>query len=165
MRFILYYDGPLPSAANKTRMSAKHDIRKRLHPQLLQLFRDHPALPKLPAPLDWAGWGKWGWPQWGDPWSESSAVVKIGDLHFVPLIRASLKLVCELDVLFLRPGAPGVMERGDRFDIDNRLLTLFDALALPNGDNKNYSINDRALSRTDPIFCLLAGCGKTSIPH
>src|SRR5580700_10985201 len=76
MRFILYYDGPLPSAANKTRMSAKHDIRKRLHPQLLQLFRDHPALPKLPAPLDWAGWGKWGWPQWGDPWSESSAVVK-----------------------------------------------------------------------------------------
>ncbi len=48
------------------------------------------------------------------------------------------------------------MERGARVDIDNRLLTLFDALALPNGDRaKNYAIADTRLSRTSPIFCLL----------
>ena len=55
---------------------------------------------------------------------------------------------------FFEAGSPWRDGAGDRFDIDNRLLTLFDALALPNRDD-NYSINDRALSRTDPIFCLL----------
>jgi len=91
-----------------------------------------------------------------EPWGEELAVEKIGDLHFVPLVRRTLNLTCELDVLFLRPGEPGVMERGARVDIDNRLLTLFDALALPNGDRaKNYAIADTSLRRTSPIFCLL----------
>jgi hypothetical protein len=104
---------------------------------------------------DWADWSKWQWPLGDPPWDEELAVEKIGDLHFVALVRETLKLTCELDVLFLRPGEPGVMERGARVDIDNRLLTLFDALALPSGDKaKNYAIADTSLSRTSPIFCL-----------
>jgi hypothetical protein len=54
-------------------------------------------------------------------WNEAEAVTQIGDLHFVPLVRESLCLTCELDILFLREGEPGVMERGQRYDIDNRL--------------------------------------------
>ena len=162
MKFTLYYDGTLLSAANNSRLIEKHDIRQKLHWQLLQLFRDHPALPKIPDVDggDWGNWSQWRWPSFPAVgisfWSEELAVEEIGDLHFVPLVRESLKLICELDILFLRPGEPGVMERGTRLDIDNRLLTLFDALALPNGDKaRNYAIADKSLSRTSPIFCLL----------
>jgi hypothetical protein len=179
MRFTLYYDGPLPSAANNGRTKVKHHVRKKLHPQLLQLFRDHPALPKparaehyggigeghKPELLDWASWDKWEWPTffWLDQlcsryqqWEEQLTVVPVGDLHFVPLIRSSLDLVCELDILFLRPGRPGLMERGIRYDIDNRLLTLFDALTVPIGDEaQNWAIADQSLTRTSPIFTLL----------
>jgi hypothetical protein len=129
----------------------------RLHPQILQLFRSHPALPKLANGRDWANWPRWEWPtNLTQPWGEDVAVEEIGDLHFVPLVSQTLNLTCNLDVLFLRPGEPGVMEGGSRVDIDNRLLTLFDALALPNGDTaQNYTIADKSLSRTSPIFCLL----------
>ena len=156
MKFTLYFDGSLPSAANEPRLKEKHEIREKLHWQLLQLFRDHPALPKMKAGnRDWADWREWQWP-FDQAWSEEQAVKKIGDLHFVPLVRETLHLTCELDILFLRKGEPGVMERGARLDIDNRLLTLFDGLALPNGDNaQNYAIAKTSLNRTSPIFCLL----------
>jgi hypothetical protein len=62
MKFTLYYDGPLPSAANDPRIKDKHDIRQKLHWQLLQLFRDHPALPKVKTGnKDWADWPEWRW--------------------------------------------------------------------------------------------------------
>jgi hypothetical protein len=157
MKFTLYYDGPLPSAANDSRIADKHRIRKRLAPQIRELFRTHPPLPK--AELwggVWTDWPEWGWPPWASPWNEAEAVTQIGDLHFVPLVRESLCLTCELDILFLREGEPGVMERGQRYDIDNRLLTLFDALALPNGATAGkFAIDDKTLSRTNPHFCLL----------
>lgn len=164
MRFTMYFDGRLPSAANDNRIEDKHRIRKLLHWQLLQLFRDHPALPKVPGSWGWANWPRWQWPNWATPWDEET-VEQIGDLHFVPLVREALKLTCELDVLFLRSGEPGVMERGARLDIDNRLLTLFDALAIPNGDKaRNYAMADTSLSRTSPIFCLLEDdCRITAI--
>lgn len=156
MKFTLYFDGSVPSGANESRLKEKHDIREKLHWQLLQLFRVHPALPKIKAGnRDWADWREWRWP-FDEAWTEEQAVKRIGDLHFVPLVRGSLNLTCELDVLFLRKGEPGVMERGTRLDIDNRLLTLFDGLALPNGDNaQNYAIAKTSLNRTAPIFCLL----------
>jgi hypothetical protein len=168
MKFTMYYDGRLPSAANDNRIEDKHRIRKLLHLQLLQLFRDHPALPKIPEVdgRDWAHWPEWRWPQWQSAaWSEDVTVEEIGDLHFVPVVRETLRLICELDILFLRAGEPGVMERGSRLDIDNRLLTLFDALAIPNGEKaRNYAIADATLSRTSPIFCLLEDdCRITAI--
>src|SRR6266853_634995 len=89
MKFTLYYDGGLPSAANDPRTKDKHDIRQKLHWQILQLFRDHPALPKVrDGNKDWADWPEWRWPQnLQEPWGEELAVEKIGDLHFVPLVR------------------------------------------------------------------------------
>ncbi len=170
MRFTLYYDGELPSSANAGRPEAKHAIREKLHPQILQLFRDHPALPK-PERQDWAHWANWAWPHLifknastlpdsivqraGDAWREEHTVIEVGNLHYLPLVRAQLELICDLDVLFLRPGTPGLIERGTRYDIDNRLLTLFDGLTVPIGDQKNYAIEHNKLDVNSPIFCLL----------
>lgn len=163
MRFTLYLDGKLPSSAGSGCLPDKHRIREKLHWQILQLFRTHAELPR-PHDRDWVGWPQWEWPrlfhlgnQTGlvEGWSERDCVVPIGDLHFVPLVRASLDLICELDILFLRPGAPGLMERGERFDIDNRLLTLFDALTLPLPAAQDYTIANNTLDRNSPIFCLL----------
>jgi hypothetical protein len=44
MKFTLTYDGPLPSSGNKPKNEAKWDIRKKLHPQLNDLWTSHPAL-------------------------------------------------------------------------------------------------------------------------
>jgi hypothetical protein len=169
MRFTLYFDGKLPSSAGESRLEDKHEIREKLHWQILQLFRTYRSLPK-PNGKDWAGWSTWQWPNliideqygigmgWkeGIGWTERDAVVQVGDLHFLPLVRSSLDLVCELDVLFLRPGAPGLMERGTHYDIDNRLLTLFDGLTVPVGEKQEaYAIAHTRLDRNSPIFCLL----------
>jgi hypothetical protein len=157
MRFTLYYDGSLPSAANEARLPEKHRVRKAIHPQLLQLFRTSPLLPK-PDHRDWANWAVWDWPvirqTTGTAWGEDEAVFRCGELHFVPLVRRSLDLICELDVLFLRPGAPGAIITGG--DIDNRILTLSDGLRLPRGEREiAYANQQTDFPRTDPIFCLL----------
>ena len=57
-----------------------------------------------------------------------------GNLH-IPLVRKSLDLNCSLDILFLRQEDPGqlVLQGGD---VDNRLKTLFDALAAPKLENE-----------------------------
>jgi len=44
MKFTLHYDGPLPSSGNKAKLESKWDIRKRLDPQLRDLWASHPAL-------------------------------------------------------------------------------------------------------------------------
>ena len=48
MKFTLTYDGELPSAGNRNhRVREKWDIRKYLHPQILELWQTHPVLKKL----------------------------------------------------------------------------------------------------------------------
>jgi UPF0288 family protein (methanogenesis marker protein 3) len=66
----------------------------------------------------------------------------------VPLVRDSFALKCGLKILFLRKEDPGRVFQGG--DMDNRLKTLFDALAIP---NKQQIVNDAGT--TDPINCLL----------
>ena len=52
------------------------------------------------------------------------------DHEFVPLVCDHLKLVCSVDILFLRHEDPGsLFDRGG--DLDNRLKTLFDAMKIP----------------------------------
>jgi hypothetical protein len=41
--------------------TGKHRVRRAIHPQLLQLFRTSPLLPKLDH-RDWANWQVWDWP-------------------------------------------------------------------------------------------------------
>ena len=164
MKFTLYFTGRLPSASASARLREKHDIRKHLHPQLLQLFRTHPALPKFIrhpddtrtalGPTDWADWPRWEWPNFGDAWFEEQAVHPVGDIKCVPLVRSNMSLIAELDVLFLRHGEPGAIFQSG--DLDNRILTLSDGLRLPKGQNEEaFMTNDTGISRTSPFFCLL----------
>jgi hypothetical protein len=54
------------------------------------------------------------------------------DYRFVPLTTTTMSLIASLEILFLRPEAPGgVIKSGD---IDNRLKTLFDALKMPSSE-------------------------------
>lgn len=57
------------------------------------------------------------------------------DHRFLPLVRESLHLNCELDILFLRQQDPGALiSQGG--DIDNRIKTLLDALRMPSPDEE-----------------------------
>jgi hypothetical protein len=70
--------------------------------------------------------------------------------NFVPLVTSELELACELDILFLRPDRPGRLWAGD---IDNRLKTLFDALAIPT-EHEGYGLRSPG-GDEKPFFCLL----------
>jgi hypothetical protein len=159
MEFRLTYAGPLPATqGNKVgsprspKLQQKHEIRQKLHPQLKRLWditpflstggrsgpsaiitEDSPDVP--PHDVAWlaAKYSLYGW-------------------NFVPLVTEDLNLICGLDILFLRPQAPGqVISAGD---LDNRLKTLFDALRIPVPEER-YS--GRVPEDDEkPLFCLLA---------
>ena len=164
MHFTLYYDGPLPSAANDTRVREKQVIRDALYPQFLILWNTHPAFPPAPKEGSWSNWPEW---QWSGglifPWWEKKSVFprqcKSGEVKFVPLVRCedkeepynSLFMLCELDVLFLRPGRRGGIIKGG--DVDNRILTLSDALCVPK--KEQFEKLTVAHNLNDPFFCLL----------
>ena len=108
MRFTLNYDGPLPSRGN---VASRVPIREALHPQLDELWDHEPlvnmrneSLAEKPEP------------------GHISVVKAIGAHVFAPLICTQLCLLAELDILMLRPEAPGaIISRGD---IDNSLKTV-----------------------------------------
>ena len=61
------------------------------------------------------------------------APIEVGGQKFIPLIRESMSLICELDILFLRKEDPGhLITQGG--DIDGRIKTLFDGLRMPSKD-------------------------------
>jgi hypothetical protein len=65
------------------------------------------------------------------------------------LVRNTHALKCNLDITFLRKEDAGLVYQGG--DLDNRLKTLFDALAVPPTDQV---VDDQSLS-DDPVYCLL----------
>jgi hypothetical protein len=80
--------------------------------------------------------------------------------NFVPLVTGDLNLSCWLDILFLRPKKSGdvsgdvLQDKGqDRGDIDNRVKTIFDCLAIPDA-NQGYS-DCKPQEDEKPFFCLL----------
>ena len=130
MKFTITYDGPL--AANG-RPSQKHDIRLALHPQLKELWEHNPLL------------------QFHD--AGGSNLSTVGGYNFTSIVHPRWNFRAELDILMLRPDAPGAIVTS-RGDIDNRLKTLFDALARP--------IHSQDIPNTwsprmgeDPLHCLL----------
>src|SRR5260221_3159444 len=169
MKFTLTYDGPLPASANKSKNQEKWDIRKKLAPQLKDLWTSHPALrevwenrhfPKMggatltqvhhqhPGPIQVVTWT-----------NNPNTTKEILDLcepinkhgaWFRPLIRESYALHCGLKVLFLRKEQPRKVYQGG--DIDGGIKTLLDALAMPQHVEQ---IIDQASTKVDPIHCLL----------
>jgi len=147
MEFRLVYRGPLASASNSNpKPKAQHEIRKQLHVQLLQYWKDHPFLQRLlerGSSFD---------PVLNGPISQVDALARIfarGPHKFVPLVRPDVEYYCTLDILFLRRDRPGELVSGGG-DLDNRLKTLFDALRVP---ETTSGLPDEPSA--EPIFCLL----------
>lgn len=143
MEFRLIYEGPLPSNGNP---SIKHEIRKKFHVQLRELWDAHRFLQLMKERVTL------------EPGFMGSTFLnalarrfEVEGFRFVPLVNNVYGLVCGLDILFLRKGKPGelVMPGGD---IDNRIKTLLDALRMPHNQKELASTPD---SEEEPFFCLV----------
>ena len=142
MQFRLTYNGRPKSRSSATRED-KHEIRKKLHPQLRTLWSRDPLEGRathLTDPLAPAANG------------EISLVERVGAFAFVPLASRRWFTVADVDVLFLRRSSPGQLI-GHGGDIDNRMKTLFDALRVPN----EAELPDGQAPGKDeePFYCLL----------
>lgn len=158
MQFRLTYEGLLLSTQRDPekdqpdkRANHKHDIRKKFHTQMRHLWNIVPHLrdggKSGPSALIMRG-SETALPR---DIPSISARHSLYGWNFVPLVTQDLNLICGLDILFLRPDRPGVVLRSG--DIDNRLKTLFDALRIPEA-NEKYHERSRGLDE-QPFFCLL----------
>ena len=168
MKFTLVFEGELRANGSPAQ---KQKIREQFHPQLAELWADHPclkALPgrryisltdgghmwweshhsievpeaQLPKPLTLEGMG-----ETAPSHVDLCAPVIIGGHSFNPLVRERTALKCALKIIFLRHEPPGRIYQGG--DIDNRLKTLLDALSVPQHDEQVIP------GSTSPMFCLL----------
>jgi hypothetical protein len=167
MKFTLTFDGELPSTGNSSKKKqVKWELRKQFHPQLAELVRTHPVLKEAFNNGVWIPKGEMefhvsgthhsfkspapgsGWQHEVDGWNLCDQR-EVGGKTFWPVVRESLALTCNLDILFLRKEEPGslVLQGGD---LDNRIKTLFDALRLPSQDE---IVDDSSME--GPTLCLL----------
>src|SRR5262249_24914581 len=132
MEFHLIYSGDLLKSAGRasTRVWEKHTIRRDLHGQMKLLWETHPALKEYArrtVAIDDDG----NRLEPEVPFLERLALnYERSGIGFIPLMTEPNGLVCELDILFLRPENPGRV-MGSAGDIDNRIKTLIDALRIP----------------------------------
>ncbi len=138
MQFRLTYEGRLlGSSNNNPRPDHKHEIRMKLHPQLKRLWTVHQWLIQL-AGLHYPDYrtATQGQQLVNAVWAGHPTYIQLlgrnyqsYDRNWLPLVAEEMGLTCGLDILFLRAGARGgVLNVGD---IDGRIKTLFDALAIP----------------------------------
>jgi hypothetical protein len=163
LQFRLTYQGILlaetlrSGAVQRTRAEHKHRIRKTFHCQIKRPWEITPYLVQNEQPLPppqhpGVRTQVLGLPGPARTIPELSRRFSRFDYHFVPLVTRDLDVLCSVDVLFLRPDAPGAVIRSG--DIDNRLKTLFDALTMP-GDALQVSSHPTPEAGEDPFFCLL----------
>ena len=161
MRFTLRYSGPLPARQKRrSQILAKHVVRQQLHLQLRELWRTRTPLKS--ELREWTALGvderdAWEWKQ--SDFSPNGAILhssNTGPFTFVPLVTTHQYLVCELDIIFLRPGPIGDLFRqdGHRGDLDNRLKVLLDALQMPDDIAVCAALPAPSPDET-PFFCLL----------
>jgi hypothetical protein len=148
MEFTLTYRGPLKSNGKSKH---KQEIRRHFHRQLEYLLDRGPL-----KHLDFA------WRNSPDPDKEVEGEKidlaahgwlnrHVDGHHFVALVASRYRCLADLDITLLRPDEPGgIVATGG--DIDNRLKTLFDALAIPRpGQIKAWLPQENEI----PFFCLL----------
>jgi hypothetical protein len=157
MHFCITYDGELKSAGGATRSAEKWAIRRKIHPQLAELWEVHPALMgqvMLYAVPDTAREAGLGGQQVVEEAKKKQrevlrAPISVGGHNCVPIVRKSLFLMCSLNILFLRKEGPGSLVASGG-DLDNRIKTLFDGLRMPTADEAKAE-----KANLDPLFCLL----------
>src|SRR5437773_323341 len=175
MKVTLVYDGNLSPTGNNVshRSRKKWEVREQFDPQLRRLWDIRPDLDhlrKFPRyPKD--GHGMWiqAHPQFPEAQQVNPVLhegpmppsiidlcepIQKGPRTFFPLVRKSLGLTCGLKVLFLRAEAKGNLFDKQTGDLDNRIKTLVDALAIPTDEEK---YENPAL--VDPVYCLLEDDG------
>jgi hypothetical protein len=142
MRFVLSYEGVLPSSGNAFE---KHAIRKQFHPQLKRQWEVDPALR--------------GFAQRNVKFEDGAKPMlqviadtfTVGGFRCVPLVQKRLDLTCYLSISFMRHEEPGQLVRHGG-DIDNRIKTLFDSLTKPNNDQVAHQAPE---NEENPFYCLL----------
>jgi hypothetical protein len=166
MKFNLTYEGKLPSAGSRSKVADVWRIRKNFHPQLVDLWGNHPALkfvnenrhfPKTggatltqthhehPGPI--MPLARQQTIGLADPGIlDLCEEIEKHGCQFRPLVRNSYALHCGLKILFLRKEGPGKVYQGG--DIDGRMKTLLDALAMPQH-------REQVLSQGEMIYCLM----------
>ena len=115
LRFHLIYHGPLPSAGNKAKPDDVLHIRTVLSAQLDYLWQTHSALSVLrdtavvqrPEALTVQRIGHGLNPrqlaeQFPSEYEHLAGPISVGEKTYLPLVRPSLSLTCELSILFLR---------------------------------------------------------------
>lgn len=146
MKFKLTYAGSLLShkrldtSGTDVRAWHKHEIRRHFHPQLKRFWEAHPFLSTQKLNED----GSYQRLQMGGPtmqisgyrtpmnealcnkYQDDYGAFKYG---WVPLAREEFALAVSLRIICLRRDGPNALTIGR--DMDNRIKTLIDALALP----------------------------------
>jgi hypothetical protein len=139
----------LASSNGNKRSKEKWQIRRYFRPQLEQLWKTHPALKGVGLSARLGGYVKIDRHKAVGQALEQP--IMVDGKPFVPLVRKSFELACELNVLFLRQEPPGtlILQGGD---LDNRIKTLFDALKVPEKEDMKVEQLDEPLF---PFYCLL----------
>lgn len=133
MRLMLHYRGRLLANGPPNH---KHEIREHFHSQLKQLWNQKPLSEQT---------------RLLEPDNRPCLLRPRGPFVFVPLISETMDVVAELQITILRPERPGsLITQGG--DIDSRLKTLFDALAMPRHDN---ALPSKFNAPEKHFFCLL----------
>ena len=149
--FRLIYEGPLlsrQSSDGKALKKNRHFIRKQFHQQLKELWESHTMLRTIARVPIQTFQGK-------TPLENATGIQSLSNIYsrgpygFVPLVCPDFKLICSLDIPFLRRGEPGALAGGD---IDNRIKTLLDGLQIPTGTD---DIVEPIEEGEKPFFCLL----------
>jgi hypothetical protein len=164
MKFTLTYDGELRASGNKPKPEDKWAIRRQIAPQLAELWQVSPVLKNLEkqafVPADDRRYTPQEMYHTITPTTSVVPIdhmnlchpMRVDGIYFMPLVRTSLSLVCDLDILFLRKGEPGALiQRGG--DIDNRIKTLLDGLRMPKADEMAFCTDRQTLP--NPVYCLL----------
>lgn len=166
MRFYLVYRGRLPASGNnRTKPDDVRRIRDQFHPQMKLLWKSNSTLQRLRRtawvprnPANFLGavesplgpeWDVDQYPRDEKDWCNLCKPITKGEKVYVPLVRESLHLSCQLNILFLRQEDPGalVLQGGD---LDGRLKTLFDALRMPEAQ-----VERKYPQTENPLYCLL----------
>jgi hypothetical protein len=148
MQFRLTYEGKLLSNGHAQH---KHEIRKKFHPQLRQLWEITPSLNEMRNPV--RELVEVNRPPDRSRVEYLAEEFSRNNYQFVPLVTRDLGIsFCGIDILFLRPDPPGNVVK--KSDIDNRLKTLFDALRMPEGKAELGGFDTPGPDEI-PFFCLL----------
>jgi hypothetical protein len=174
MEFRLIYQGRLRSERSecgsstgpKGRAEDKQQLRKHFHPQLRELWKQHPDLRSQASAFCYLS----------NRGQEGKKLVFVDDRlasagnvqryidhlasnyqrcngRFVPLVSEVGGFTCALDILFLRRDNPGSLVH-DGGDIDNRIKVLLDGLRMPKTTQELGGLTIDPADE-DPFFCLL----------